>query len=131
MRRSIPLFALVPSIVLLAAASGCDGDVVVTPAAQQAAQQSATASMEQNLSQFHSAYQDYHDTNGKGPASWDELKASVPETKTDRLAAIQAVQDAGYTVTWGLDAKTMTDGMSNTVVAQGGGPTLYFDGSVR
>lgn len=124
-------FGFLPLLGISFFAIGCDRDVIVAPAAQQAAQQSATASMEQNLEKFHSAYLDYHDTHGKGPASWDELKSSVPESQSDRLAAIQAVQDAGYAVTWGLEAKAMTDGMSNTVVAQGGGPTLYFDGSVR
>lgn len=129
MRIPSPVFAL--PLAALALLGGCDRDVILAPAAEQAAQQTATASTEQNLKQFHSAYLDYHDTHGKGPASWDELKSSVPESKADRVAAIQAVQDAGYSVTWGLEANTMTDGMSNAVVAQGGGPTLYFDGSVR
>jgi hypothetical protein len=102
-------------LVLLLAASGCGSDNNVR--------------LVNDLKGVGVAYHNYHDTFSKGPANWEELaKTSIDAQQ------IQRVRDAGYQVKWGVKFSEVTEGTSNTVLAEkpgGGGPKLMMDGSVQ
>ena len=131
--RRISTFALIVSLAVGLASLGCDRtekpDAFSQKALQQAAQETSTAI--RNLGTFYSAYTEYRDVHGKGPASWDDLKSTSPPGSPNRLAAIEALRNAGCRVTWGLDKKINAEGQPDLVLAQRGELTLYLDGSIR
>jgi len=98
---------------------------------EQAAQKAEEQSVAKDLREVFDQYMLYHDTNRQGPASWDELIKFAAESKGN-VEAIQRARDKGVQVTWGKKLASLTEGMSNTVFAQGGGgPTMMFDGSIQ
>jgi len=89
------------------------------------------SSMRNDLKILALAYHNHHDANGTGPADLEACLAFV--SSAEEKAAIQRVVDAGYNITWGKRFRDLSDGMSNTVLAQSpsGGPVVMFDGSVQ
>lgn len=72
-------------------------------------------------------YHNFHDANRKGPASWEELQKGSMDPQ-----AVQRVRDEGYQVQWGVEFNKVSEGLSNTVLAEkpGGRFKLMMDGAV-
>jgi len=72
-------------------------------------------------------YHNFHDANRKGPASWDELQKNSMDPQ-----AVQRVKEAGYQVKWDVEFGKVSEGLSNTVLAEkpGGRFKLMMDGAV-
>jgi hypothetical protein len=72
-------------------------------------------------------YHNFHDANRKGPANWEELQKASMDPQ-----AVQRVKDAGYQVKWGVEFGKVSEGLSNTVLAEkpGGKYKLMMDGAV-
>lgn len=86
----------------------------------------------QALSKVGMMYHSHHDVHAVGPANWEELATMAGEDQA-QLDAIQTVKDKGYNLKWGVKFRDLTEGLSNTVMAESpqGGPKLMFDGTVR
>ena len=83
------------------------------------------------LSKVGQLYHNHHDAHAVGPASWDDLKTMAGDKQED-LDAIQLLQDKGYDFVWGKKFSEITNGLTNTVMAQSSQESakLMFDGSV-
>lgn len=132
MRRNFLVLAMVP-ILYAGCAPGSKLDQAtkdLAQAAEKAAAKSQEQSIGKDLQEVYSAYMNYHDANRAGPANWDELLKYAAESKAN-VEAIERVKAKGVQVTWGVKLSSLTEGATNTVFAQGGGPTMMFDGSLR
>ncbi|MEQ8786559.1 MAG: hypothetical protein RIC55_09685 [Pirellulaceae bacterium] len=128
MRQAFRLVTIAGLFLLLSTFSGCNP---VGDAMNQAQQAAGSASMQADLGKLAEMYHMHHDANGQGPAGWDELIAFT-EKMNKPTEPIARVREAGYNVKWGVKFSTLTEGMTNTVMAEkAGGPTLMFDGAVR
>ena len=98
---------------------------------QSATEKAQKDPLVQALSKVGYMYHSYHDAHAVGPANWDELATMAGDDQAQR-DAIQTVKDQGYTVQWGVKFRDLTQGMTNTVMAESsqGGPKLMFDGTV-
>ena len=111
--------------------SGCDkiNQAVVQPAVEEA----SAGMTAKDLAAVGSAYHYYHDVHRQGPPGWDEFIAFADGQSDLDADAIRKVRDAGYQMQWNVEFRTVTAGLSNTVLAEnaGGGPKLMMDGSVQ
>jgi CubicO group peptidase (beta-lactamase class C family) len=76
-------------------------------------------------------YHDHHDVHNRGPDGWDAA-IQFASTGDYDVSALERLRTAGYQVQWGKSLREITEGTSNTVLAEAGsGPKLMFDGSVQ
>ncbi len=111
-------------IILVGALAGCDG---AGSGGGTSTGSGGNAQLLNDLKKLGLDYHNYHDVHAKGPASWEELQKESSDPQ-----AVQRVRDAGYQVTWGAEFKNISQGLSNSVLAQKpGGPKLMMDGAVQ
>lgn len=94
------------------------------------AEKASNATTAKDLQVVYKAYMDHHDTHNEGAKGWEDLEKMVASKPAD-AAAVKRIKDQGYQITWGKKLSSLTEGMSNTVFAQGSGPTMMFDGSIK
>ena len=118
-------------LVMAAATCGCDqvNQAIVQPAVEEASQ----AVISEDLAAAGVAYHYHHDVHSQGPAGWDDFITFADASDDLDAGAIRRVRDAGYQMQWNVRFRDVTEGLSNTVLAEssGGGPKLMLDGSVQ
>ena len=85
----------------------------------------------EDLRHLRTAYSNYHDAHGQGPADWNSLIEAAGQD-SEAVAAIQRLKDQGYQVKWGVRTSDATNGIGNFVLAESpqGEPKLMLDGSI-
>lgn len=131
MTRRISILVTTLLAVGALAVSGCDkiNQAVVQPAVEEASAEMTA----KDLAAVGTAYHYYHDVYRQGPPGWDEFIAFAEGQSDLDADAIRKVRDAGYQMQWNVEFRTVTAGLSNTVLAQNpsGGRKLMMDGSVQ
>jgi hypothetical protein len=126
--------SVLAATLLVASALGMSGCDKINQAVVQPALEEAAAGMTgKDLAAVGIAYQYYHDAHRQGPPGWDEFIAFAEGQPDLDADAIRKVRDAGYQMQWNVEFRTVTAGLSNTVLAENpaGGPKLMMDGSVQ
>jgi hypothetical protein len=94
------------------------------------AEKASNATIAKDLQVVYKAYMDHHDTHNEGAKGWEDIERMVA-AKPVNAVSVKRIKDLGYQITWGKKLSSLTEGMSNTVFAQGSGPTMMFDGSIK
>jgi hypothetical protein len=88
------------------------------------------------LTAFGKLYQQFHDTNRRGPASWEELDAYAAQAGSG--AVVQSVRQLGCNVAWGTNFTGLPIGTHQYILAyrpedlqDDGGYVLFLSGSVE
>ena len=109
------------------------GPVIITLAVVTVAGCGAAGSnLNSDLKATGLAYHNFHDANRQGPSGWDEF-ITFASGNAETAGSIRRVKDAGYQMKWSVKFSDVTDGLSNTVLAErpSGGPKLMLDGAVQ
>jgi hypothetical protein len=121
-RLAVPLVAVVALLL-----TGCPGEVI-----KQATNAAKRDALMDHLKALGMAYHNFHDSNGRGPQSWDELQQAGLAA-----ASRQAIEAEGYVVVVGLAMRDVTIGTSNFLIAYPANPSGEWilvgkmDGSVQ